>query len=54
MRSQLYLCLRCNHEVRQFFVGCSVEPRLLMEAINDMWALTETCREAFECTNSAP
>ena len=25
-----------------------------MEAINDMWALKETCREAFECTKSAP
>jgi len=25
-----------------------------MEAINDMWALTETCREAFEGAKSAP
>ena len=25
-----------------------------MEAVNDMWALKETCREAFECAKSAP
>jgi len=25
-----------------------------MEAVNDMWALKEACREAFECTKSAP
>jgi hypothetical protein len=25
-----------------------------MEAINDMWALKVTCREAFECSKSAP
>jgi hypothetical protein len=41
-------------QVHQFFVGCSVEPRLRMEAINDMWSLKETCREAFECAKSAP
>jgi hypothetical protein len=40
--------------VRQFFVCCSMEPRLRMEAINDMWALKKTCREAFEGTKSAP
>jgi len=31
-----------------------VEPRLRMEVISDMWALKETCREAFECSKSAP
>jgi len=41
-------------QVHQFFVGCDVEPRLRMEAINDTWALKETCREAFECDKSAP
>ena len=41
-------------QVHQFFVGCSVEPGLRMEAVNDMWALKETCREAFECAKSAP
>jgi len=41
-------------QVHQFFVGCSVEPRLRMEAVNDMCALKETCREAFECAKSAP
>jgi hypothetical protein len=40
-------------QVHQFFVSCSVEPRLRMEAINDMWALKETCREAFVCTKTA-
>ena len=41
-------------QVHQSFVCCSLEPRLRMEAINDMWALKETCREAFECAKSAP
>ena len=41
-------------QVHQFFVGCSVEPRLRVEAINDMWSLKETCREAFECAKSVP
>jgi len=41
-------------QFHQFFVGCSVEPRLRMEAINDIGALKETCREAFECRKSAP
>jgi len=41
-------------QVHQFFVGCSVEPRLRMEAVNDMCALKEACREAFECAKSAP
>ena len=35
-------------QFHQFFVGCSVEPRLRMEAINDIGALKETFREAFE------
>ncbi len=43
-----------NQVCSQFFVGCSVESRLRMEAVNDMWALKETCREAFECAKSAP
>ncbi len=41
-------------QIHQFFVSCSVEPRLNMEAINDMWALKKTCREAFECCKTAP
>jgi hypothetical protein len=41
-------------QVHQFFVCSSLEPRLRMEAISDMWTLKETCREAFECTKSAP
>jgi len=41
-------------QVHQFFVGCSVEPRLRMEAVNDMRALKETCREAFVCAKAAP
>jgi len=42
------------HQIHQFFVCCSVEPTLRMEVINDMWALKETCREAFEGAKSAP
>jgi hypothetical protein len=41
-------------QVHQFFVSCSVEPRLRMEAINDMRALKETCRGAFVCAKPAP
>jgi hypothetical protein len=43
-------------QVHQLFVGCSVEPRLRMQAVNDLWALKETGREAFECATlkSAP
>ncbi len=41
-------------QVHQFFVCCSVEPRLRMESINDKWALNETCREAFVCAKAAP
>ena len=41
-------------QVHQFFAGFSVEPKLRKEAINDMWALKEMCREAFGCAKSAP
>jgi len=41
-------------QVHQFFVSCSVEPRIRMEAVNDMWALKETCLEAFVCAKVAP
>ena len=41
-------------QVHQFFVSCSVEPRLRMEAVDDMWALKETCLEAFVCAKAAP
>jgi hypothetical protein len=34
-------------QVHQFFVSCSVE-------VNDMWALKETCLEAFVCAKAAP
>jgi hypothetical protein len=43
---------RC--QVHQFFVCCTWEPRLRVEEISDMRALKETCREAFECTQTAP
>jgi hypothetical protein len=41
-------------QLHQFFVGCSVEPRLGVEAINDMQSLKEACRWAFEGTKTAP
>jgi len=41
-------------QVHQFFVSCSVDPKLRMEAINDMQALKVTCREAFVCAKAAP
>ena len=41
-------------QLHQFFVGCSVEPRLGVEAINDMQPLKEACRWAFEGTKTAP
>ena len=41
-------------QVHLFVVGCNVEPRLRMEAVNDMWALKETCLEAFVCAKAAP
>ena len=40
-------------QVHQVFVSCSVEPGLRMEAVNDMWALKETCLEAFVCAKAA-
>ena len=41
-------------QIHQFLVCCRVEPRLRLEAINDMWALKETCRQAFESTKTVP
>jgi hypothetical protein len=41
-------------QLHQFFVCCSVEPRLGLEAINDMQSLKETCRLAFEGAPAAP
>jgi hypothetical protein len=41
-------------QLYQFFMGCSVEPRLRMEAVNNMRALKETCRKAFECAQTNP
>ena len=41
-------------QLHQFFVGCGVEPRLGVEAINDMQSLKEACRWAFEGTKTAP
>jgi hypothetical protein len=35
-------------QLHQFFVWCSVEPRLGVEAINDMQSSKETCRLAIE------
>jgi hypothetical protein len=41
-------------QLHQFFVWCGVEPRLGVEAINDMQSLKEACRSAFEGTKTAP
>jgi hypothetical protein len=41
-------------QVHQYFVWCSVEPRLGVEAINDMWSLKEKCREEFVCDMQQP
>jgi hypothetical protein len=41
-------------QLHQFFVWCSVEPRLGVEAINDMQSLKETCRSAFVGAPAAP
>ena len=41
-------------QVHQYFVWCSVEPRIGVEAINDMWSLKEKCREAFVCDIQQP
>jgi hypothetical protein len=38
-----YLC-----QVHQFFMWCSVETSLGVEAIHDMQSLKATCRSAFE------
>jgi hypothetical protein len=42
----------CQHH--QFFVWCSVEPGLGVEAIDDMLSLKLTCRLAFEGIPAAP
>jgi hypothetical protein len=41
-------------QIHQFLVSCRVEPRLRTEAIDDMRALRERGREAFECAKAAP
>ena len=41
-------------QLHQFFLSCSVETRLVVEAINDMQSLKETCRSAFVCAPAAP
>jgi hypothetical protein len=41
-------------QLYQFFVWCTLEPRLGVEAINDMQSLKETCRSAFEGTQTNP
>ena len=41
-------------QLHQFFVWCSVEPRLGVEAINDMQSSKETCRLAIEGAPAAP
>ena len=35
-------------QLHQFFVWCSVEPTLGVEALNDLQSLKEVCRSAFE------
>ena len=39
-------------QFHQFFVGCSMEPGLGFEAIKDLQSLKETCRAAFEGTQT--
>jgi hypothetical protein len=41
-------------QLHQFFVWCSVEPRLGVEAFNDMRTLQEKCRSAFVGAHTAP
>jgi hypothetical protein len=41
-------------QVHQFFVWCSVEPSLGVEAIHDLQSLKVTCRSAFEGAQTAP
>ena len=41
-------------QLYQFFVWCSLEPRLCVEEINDMRSLKATYRLAFEGTQTNP
>ena len=41
-------------QLYQFFVWCTLEPSLGVEAINDVQSLKETCRSAFEGTKTNP
>jgi len=41
-------------QLHQFFLSCSVETRLVVEAIKDMQALKDTCRVAFEGAQTNP
>jgi len=43
---------RC--QLHQFFLLCSVETRLVVEAIKDMQSLKDTCRLAFEGAQTNP
>jgi hypothetical protein len=50
------LCLNTAQlcQLYQFFVWCTLEPKLGVEVINDMRSLKETCRSAFEGTQTNP
>ena len=41
-------------QLHQFFLSCSVETRLVVEAIKDMQSLKDTCRLAFEGAQTNP
>ena len=41
-------------QLHQFFLSCSVETRLVVEAIKDMQSLKDTCRVAFEGAQTSP
>jgi len=41
-------------QLHQFFLWCSLEPRLRVEAINNMRSLKAACRSAFECRETVP
>jgi hypothetical protein len=41
-------------QLHQFFLSCSVETRLFVEAIKDMQSLKDSCRLAFEGEQTAP
>jgi hypothetical protein len=41
-------------QLHQFFLWCSVEPTLGVEALNDLQSLKEACRSAFEGKRTAP